>query len=117
MEGLASRGISRTKGFIDPLMEKTEDSKKPAYTMSKNDWSEVCGFMSLGCSSFFWAAHLLRFLGIAPHLALSFYFYLGQWVLAVVLALIAAALSSYRWAYAALLPIFNWLVSYYLVGG
>ena len=98
-------------------MEKTEDSKKSAYTMSKNDWSEVCGFMSLGCSSFFWAAHLFRFLGTAPPVAVSFYFYLGQWVLAVVLALIAAVLGSYRWVYAALLPIFNWLVSYYMVGG
>ena len=85
--------------------------------MSKKDWSEVCGFMSLGCSSFFWVAHLLRLLVTAPHFQLSFYFFLGQWALALVLALIAAALGSYRWAYAALLPILNWLASYYLVGG
>jgi len=86
-------------------------------SMSKNDWSEVCGFMSLGCSSFFWAAQLLRFIGAAPHFALSFYFFLGQWALAAVLALLAAALGSYRWVYAALLPILNWLASYYLGGG
>ena len=85
--------------------------------MSKKDWSEVCGFMSLGCSSFFWAAHLLRLLVSAPHFQLSFYFFLGQWALAFVLALIAAVLGSYRWAFAALLPVFNWLVSYHLVGG
>jgi len=51
------------------------------------------------------------------HVGLSYYFFLGQWALAVVLALIAAALGSSRWAYAALLPILNWWASYYLVGG
>jgi hypothetical protein len=34
-----------------------------------------------------------------------------------VLALVAATLGSNRWAYAALLPILNWLGSFYLVGG
>jgi hypothetical protein len=85
--------------------------------MSKQDWSKVCGFMSLGFSSFFWAAYLLRLIVTVPYFELSFYFFLGQWALAAVLALIAAALGSYRWAYAGLLPILNWLVSYYLVGG
>jgi hypothetical protein len=85
--------------------------------MSKHDWSDVCGFMSLGCSSFFWAAHLLRLSVTVPANELSFYFYLVQWVLAVVLALVAAILGSSRWAYAALLPFLNWFVSYYLVGG
>jgi hypothetical protein len=82
--------------------------------MNRQNWSEVCGFMSLGCSSFFWATILLRFIVKVPHFELSFYFFLGQWALAVVLALVAAVLGSSRWAYAALLPIFNWLVSYYL---
>lgn len=54
---------------------------------------------------------------VIPHFELSFYFFLGQWTFAVVLALIAAVLGSSRWAYAALLPILNWWVSYYLVGG
>jgi hypothetical protein len=85
--------------------------------ISKQGWSELCGFMSLGCSSFFWAAHLLRSMVAVPYFELSFYFFLGQWAFAVVLALIAAALGSSRWAYAALLPILNWWVSYYLVGG
>jgi hypothetical protein len=85
--------------------------------ISKQDWSELCGFMSLGCSSFFWAAHLLPSMVAVPYFELSFYFFLGQWAFAVVLAFIAAALGSSRWAYAALLPILNWSVSYYLVGG
>jgi hypothetical protein len=85
--------------------------------MNREDWSEVCGFMSLGFSSFFWIEHLLQLLARIPHFEFSFYFFLGQWVLAVALALIAAALGSSRWSYAVLLPILNWVASYYLVGG
>jgi len=85
--------------------------------MRKQDWSEVCGFMSLGTSSFFWAVHWLGRIVTVPHFELSFYFFLGQWTLAVVLAVIAAVLGSRRWAYAALLPVLNWLLSYYVAGG
>jgi hypothetical protein len=85
--------------------------------MNKEDWSEVCGFMSLGFSSFFWIDRLLQLIVAIPHFEFSFYFFLGQWGLAVALALLAAALGSSRWAYAALLPILNWLASYYLAGG
>jgi hypothetical protein len=61
-----------------------------ASTMNKQNWSDVCGFMSLGCSSFFWATILLRFIVTVPHFELSFYFFLGQWALAVVLDLVVA---------------------------
>jgi hypothetical protein len=85
--------------------------------MNKQDWSEVCGFMSLGFSSFFWIERLLQLVVAIPHFEFSFYFFLAQWILAAALALIAAALGSPRWAYAVLLPILNWLASYYLPGG
>ena len=86
-------------------------------TMNKAHWAKLCGFASLGCSSFFWAALLFRLIVTVPRFDFSFYFFLGQWALAVVLALVAATLGSNRWAYAALLPILNWLGSFYLVGG
>ena len=70
-----------------------------------------------GIPSFFCAALLLRLIVTVPRFDFSFYFFLGQWALAVVLALVAATLGSNRWAYAALLPILNWLGSFYLVGG
>jgi hypothetical protein len=63
-----------------------------ASTMNKQNWSEVYGFMSLGCSSFFWAT-MLRFIVTVPHFELSFYFFLGQWAVAVVLVLVAAVLA------------------------
>jgi hypothetical protein len=85
--------------------------------MNKAHWAKLCGFASLGCSSFFWVAFLLRLIVTVPRFDFSFYFFLGQWALAVVLALVAATLGSNRWAYAALLPILNWLGSFYLVGG
>lgn len=85
--------------------------------MNKEHWSRLCGFTSLACSLFFWVGLLLRLLVAIPHFDFSFYFFLGQWALAVVLALVASALGSHRWAYAALLPILNWFVSFYLVGG
>jgi len=67
--------------------------------------ANLCGIGSLACSLSFWLVLALRFVPAFPKsIDLSFSYWVAIWLIAVILALIAATLGSRRWALAALLP-------------
>jgi hypothetical protein len=83
--------------------------------MTRKVVANFIGWISVLCSVAFWV--LLALLAVigSPKADLAF----GQWALvwgvALVLAIVAAAIGSRRWALAALLPVFNFLSLFVLV--
>ena len=80
--------------------------------MNARTSANVFGYAILICSLAFWVLLGLHYIpGFPKGVDLSFNYWVAIWVVAIVLALVAAARGSGRWALAALLP----LVSFFLL--
>jgi hypothetical protein len=69
--------------------------------------SNKLGIFSVILSLSFWALLAVSYIPGAPKIDLSFSGWVIIWILALVLAFIAAARGSGKWALAALLPVLN----------
>lgn len=77
----------------------------------------IFGYASLTCSLAFWvllALHLIP--GFPRRIDLPFGGWVAIWVVAIVLALVASVRSSRRWAWAALLPVMNFVMILISIG-
>ena len=79
--------------------------------MDSKSLADAFGYASLVCSLSFWILLALRLVPRFPRIDLSFNYWLAIWIVGLVLAFVAAARGSKRWAWATLLP----LVSFFLV--
>jgi hypothetical protein len=80
--------------------------------MNSKSSANAFGYASLLCSLSFWILLALRLIVPGfPKIDLSFIYWLVIWTVGLVLAFVAAAHGSKRWAWAALLP----LGSFFLV--
>ena len=79
--------------------------------MNSKASANAFGYASLICSLSFWVLLALRLIPGFPRIDLSFNYWLAIWTLGLVLAFVAAAIGSGRWAWAVLLP----LGSFFLV--
>ena len=83
--------------------------------MNSKSLANAFGYASLICSLSFWALLVLRLVPSFPKIDLSFNYWVAIWAVAVVLALVAAARGSGRWALAALLPLATFFLLIVLV--
>lgn len=79
--------------------------------MNTKSSANVFGYASLVCSFSFWIFLTLRIIPKFPKIDLPFNYWLAIWAIGVVLAVIASARGSRRWAWAILAP----LGSFFLV--
>jgi hypothetical protein len=80
--------------------------------------ASILGYASLACSLAFWVLYALHLIpGFPKRIDLTFSYWAAIWVVAIILALLAAtARRSWRWAVAALLPVANFLIIFLLIG-
>ena len=80
--------------------------------MNSKSSANAFGYASLICSLSFWVLLSLHYIpGFPKGIDLSFNYWVAIWAVAIVLALVAAARGSARWALAVLVP----LVSFFLL--
>lgn len=71
--------------------------------------SNLLGWSSIACSLSFWIILALSRVPFLAHLDLTFNQFCVVWGVGIVLAISAALLGRRRWAWAALLPVINFL--------
>jgi hypothetical protein len=79
--------------------------------------ASIVGYASLTCSLAFWVLLALHHIpGFPKRIDLTLNYWVAVWIAALILAFVAAARSSRRWALAALLPIANFVMIFVLIG-
>lgn len=83
--------------------------------MKTHSSANAFGYASLVCSLSFWVLLALRLIPGFPRIDFSFNYWLAIWAVGIVLAFVAAARGSGRWAWAALLPLAGFFVVIVLI--
>jgi hypothetical protein len=82
---------------------------------SSHQLSSLLGWTSIAFSGAIWLVVLLRLIPHVPPLSISANVCFVGWAIGIVLAFVAAAVGSRRWALAALVPVANFIVFFLLV--